>query len=320
MSPAFFIRCALAVGAVLGPAAAGWAGGPQGRGPASAGARQPPELAITVAAPAAPLGPGGVALLVVEAPHDLTSLRGVAWERPVQFWRAGDGRAWQGLAGVPLDTRAGRHAVSVTGTGEGGRTVAGRTSLQVVAREFATRRLTVDPQMAEPPAALADRIAREARLMAETFALVTPERLWRGAFATPVPGTATSSFGRLTVTNGKPSGRHQGADFRAATGTTVRAPNAGRVAVAQDLYFAGNTVILDHGLGVFSLLAHLSRIDVAVGDRVARGAPLGASGATGRVTGPHLHWAVRFGDTSVDPLALVAAAASVAETAAVATR
>ena len=102
----------------------------------------------------------------------------------------------------------------------------------------------------------------------------------------------------------------EGADFRAATGTPVKAPNAGRVVVAQNLYFAGNTVIIDHGLGVFSLLAHLSRIDVTPSATLARGDLVGESGATGRVTGPHLHWAVRFGDMTVDPLALMSALAT----------
>jgi murein DD-endopeptidase MepM/ murein hydrolase activator NlpD len=113
--------------------------------------------------------------------------------------------------------------------------------------------------------------------------------------------------------NGQPRGRHQGADFRAATGTPVLAPNAGRVVLAADLYFSGNTVIIDHGLGMFSLLAHLSRIAVAPGASVARGDLLGESGSTGRVTGPHLHWALRLGDASVDPLAVVAAVAAVGD-------
>jgi murein DD-endopeptidase MepM/ murein hydrolase activator NlpD len=87
----------------------------------------------------------------------------------------------------------------------------------------------------------------------------------------------------------------------------VRAPNGGRVALAQNLYFAGNTVIVDHGLGLFSLVAHLSRIDVEVGEMVTGGDQLGLSGSTGRVTGPHLHWAIRMGPQSVDPEALMAA-------------
>jgi murein DD-endopeptidase MepM/ murein hydrolase activator NlpD len=151
--------------------------------------------------------------------------------------------------------------------------------------------------------------------MSEAFAILTPERLWDGRFDAPVPGTPNSSFGRLTVTNGKPAGRHQGADFRAAMGTPVRAPNAGRIVLAQNLYFAGNTVIIDHGLGVFSLLAHLSQIDVEAGATVGRGDVVGMSGATGRVTGPHLHWAIRFGEMTVDPLALMSALGDVPDSA-----
>jgi murein DD-endopeptidase MepM/ murein hydrolase activator NlpD len=117
----------------------------------------------------------------------------------------------------------------------------------------------------------------------------------------------------LTVLNGKPRGRHQGADFRAASGTPVVAPNAGRVVLAEDLYFSGNTVVIDHGLGMFSLLAHLSRIDVSAGRDVARDDVLGASGATGRVTGPHLHWALRMSEFSVDPLSLVAVLSTLKE-------
>jgi murein DD-endopeptidase MepM/ murein hydrolase activator NlpD len=164
--------------------------------------------------------------------------------------------------------------------------------------------------MANPPEEEIARIKQEAKAMAEAFAVVTPQRYWQGPFNAPVPGMANSSFGRLTVTNGQPAGRHQGTDFRAATGTPVRAPNRGRIVMAQNLYFAGNTVIIDHGLGVFSLLAHLSKIGVEPGATVARGDLLGESGATGRVTGPHLHWAVRFGDMSVDPLSLMSALAA----------
>ena len=167
--------------------------------------------------------------------------------------------------------------------------------------------------MVNPPESELARIKEETQAMADTFAILTPERLWRGAFDAPVPGAPNSAFGRLTITNGKPAGRHQGADFRAAAGTPVHAPNAGRVVLARNLYFAGNTVIIDHGLGVFSLLAHLSRIDVQPGTVVARGEVVGRSGATGRVTGPHLHWAVRFGEMTVDPVSLISAVAHLAD-------
>jgi murein DD-endopeptidase MepM/ murein hydrolase activator NlpD len=130
----------------------------------------------------------------------------------------------------------------------------------------------------------------------------------------PVPGQATSTFGRLSVYNGKPGSRHQGTDFRVASGTPIVAPNAGVIALASDLYFSGNTVVIDHGEGLFSLMAHLSRLAVEVGSTVAKGDRLGDAGATGGVTGPHLHGAVRLREVSVDPLSLVAAVDALVET------
>ena len=274
-----------------------------------------PEKPFTLTAGAAPgsLRPGGVTRVIVRASVDLTELTGDVAGRPVRFWPSSSAREWHGLLGISLETGPGEQTLSVEGKDSQGATAVAKVGLMVVRHRFLTRRLTVDGKLANPPKEEAARIAREAKAMADAFATFTPERLWRGPFEAPVPGTATSSFGRLTITNGTPAGRHQGADFRAATGTPVRAPNAGRVVIAENLYFAGNTVILDHGLGVFSLLAHLSTLDVQVGSTVARGEVLGLSGATGRVTGPHLHWAVRFADISVDPLALMAAAAHLPE-------
>jgi murein DD-endopeptidase MepM/ murein hydrolase activator NlpD len=178
---------------------------------------------------------------------------------------------------------------------------------------FQTRRLQVADRYADPPASVIDRILKEARTLEDLFAHSQSERLWRGPFSMPVPGPSTSSYGRLTVLNGKPGSRHQGADFRAPLGTPVTAPNAGVVVLASDLYYAGGTVVLDHGQGLVSLFAHLSRIGVEVGARVEPGAELGRAGATGRVTGPHLHWAMRLHGTSVDPLSLAVAVAELTE-------
>jgi len=258
----------------------------------------------------APLKPGGVALITVSSPQDLTALTGEIAGRPVRFWPGASAREWNGLTGIGLDAAPGSAALTIQGTTASGASATAHVPLVVERYRYETRRLTVDPKMVNPPESELARIKQETQAMADAFAILTPERLWRSAFDAPVPGAPNSSFGRLTITNGKPAGRHQGADFRAATGTPVHAPNAGRVVLAQNLYFAGNTVILDHGLGVFSLLAHLSRIDVQPGAVVARGDVVGQSGATGRVTGPHLHWAVRFGEMTVDPLSLMSAVAN----------
>ncbi len=124
----------------------------------------------------------------------------------------------------------------------------------------------------------------------------------RRASAGPCPGVANSSFGTRSVFNGEERSPHAGTDFLSGTGTPIHAPAGGRVVAARDLFFSGNTVIIDHGLGVFSMLAHMSRIDVHEGDVVSRDAVVGRVGATGRVTGPHLHWALRVGGARVDPL------------------
>ena len=121
----------------------------------------------------------------------------------------------------------------------------------------------------------------------------------------PVPGEPTSTFGKRRFFNDKPRSPHPGLDLRAATGTPVLAAGSGLVAISQDLYYSGNTVIIDHGGGLFTIYAHLSELDVSVGDELEAGVPIGKSGATGRVTGPHLHWGAKIGDRPFDPTALL---------------
>lgn len=260
------------------------------------------SLTLSVSSPS--LAPGSVVLLTVVTPHPITNLTGQAFGRAVRFWKE-QPLEWRGLVPADLEAKPGQYGLAVVGTDAAGVSITGETNVTVVRKRFETRRLTVSGQFVDPPESEAKRITSEQLRLAGLFAHSTP-RLWKGAFELPVPGTATSSFGRLSMLNGKPRGRHQGADFRAATGTPVVAPNAGRVVLAEDLYFSGNTVVIDHGLGMFSLLAHLSRLDVATGREVARGETLGLSGATGRVTGPHLHWALRLSEFSVDPMSVVA--------------
>jgi len=259
---------------------------------------------LTLASSSRTLSPGSVVLLTVKSSAPMASLTGQAFGRPIRFWEAGP-LEWRGLVAADLEAKPGSYEIDVVYADASGAAGNRKTPLTVVRKQFETRRLRVGGEFVNPPAGEAERIASEAKRLAALFTQTTP-RAWHGTFQSPVPGAATSSFGRLTVLNGQPRGRHQGADFRAATGTPVLAPNAGRVVLAEDLYFSGNTVVIDHGLGMFSLLAHLSRIDVTAGSDVTRGEMLGLSGATGRVTGPHLHWALRLSEFSVDPLAVVA--------------
>ncbi|HEY2829749.1 MAG TPA: M23 family metallopeptidase, partial [Thermoanaerobaculia bacterium] len=124
-------------------------------------------------------------------------------------------------------------------------------------------------------------------------------------FTVPIPGASGTNFGSRRIFNGEPRAPHSGADLHATRGTPVHATNRGRVVLAKNLFFTGNTVILDHGLGIYSLYAHLSRIDVHAGDTVKNGQIVGLVGATGRVTAPHLHWGMRVQGARVDPFSLV---------------
>jgi murein DD-endopeptidase MepM/ murein hydrolase activator NlpD len=257
--------------------------------------------------------PGAVVLLTVTGSKPIISIEGNAFKHALRFWPTAAAGDWQALVGVPIDTSPGSYEMAVRAKDADGRTSGGQLPLTIARSPFETRRLTVDPRFVEPPASELERIKREAKTLADIFVHVTPGRLWNGPFAPPVPGSATSSFGRLTILNGVSRTRHLGTDFRAAEGTPVVAPNAGKVVLADDYYFSGNTVILDHGDGLYSLIAHLSRVGVKPGALLQRGDRVGDSGATGRVTGPHLHWAVRLESVSVDPLSLMTAVAAVEE-------
>jgi murein DD-endopeptidase MepM/ murein hydrolase activator NlpD len=149
------------------------------------------------------------------------------------------------------------------------------------------------------------RIKAERALKDKVFASSAAEPLWSGNFRAPVHAAPTDSFGTRRTFNGQLASVHKGMDFRAPAGTVVRAGNSGVVVLARPLYFEGNCVVIDHGLGLYTLSMHLSRIDVREGQRVMKGQLVGLSGATGRVTGPHLHWAVRWQNAYLDPAKLL---------------
>jgi len=249
--------------------------------------------------------PGELVIVTVAVPEGTTSVRVRALGHDAPAYPLTPTR-WQALVGIDLDQRTG--AFEVTAEALEGSTPRGTVThpLVVAAKQFPTRRLTVNPDFVNPPPDVMERIARESTLLQGIYTQSAAERLWQPPWIRPVPGTANSRFGTRSVFNGEARNPHGGADFLSGAGTPVKAPNAGRVVVARDLYFTGNTVIIDHGLGLFSMLAHLSRLDVHEGDAIAAGQVVGLVGATGRVTGPHLHWSLRVDGARVDPLAMLA--------------
>lgn len=230
----------------------------------------------------------------------------VQWEgRSAAFVRAGG--EWQALIGVDLETAPGSHVAEIHVRFEARGTETRRQEIEVAAGDFPTTHLEVEPRYVDLGPEDAARSERENQKIASIYATTTPERLWREPFAAPLAGVGSGrNFGHRRVFNGEPRAPHSGIDLSATTGTPVRAANRGRVVLAENLFFSGNAVFLDHGVGVYSVYLHLSEIQVREGDIVERGAIVGLAGATGRVTGPHLHWGVRVLGARVDPFTLLA--------------
>jgi murein DD-endopeptidase MepM/ murein hydrolase activator NlpD len=260
--------------------------------------------AIQIVTAARSVQPGEVVLFTATTAAPIEALRARAFDRDLPTFRL-DSKTWQAVLGIDLGVAAGSYPVSFDALLEG-HDVNTRVTLAVRKRAFATRTLRVDDAFVNPTAPTVQRIISEAAELARVWEQSAPTRLWSGAFVPPVPGRATGIFGSRSIINGQARQPHGGTDFLSPTGTPIQAPNSGRVVLARELYFTGNTVVIDHGLGMFSLLAHLSVIDVHAGDSVTGGQIVGQVGATGRVTGPHLHWGVRIGEARVDPLAVLA--------------
>ena len=243
----------------------------------------------------------GDAILVkaVGEPGRWTCLEGRLLDGKLRF-RAGSSLGeWWALAGVPIDGPR-RMVLDVEARSATGEIRSIRREIAVTPRRVGQENLRVPRRMVTPPDELLSRIAREKRSVKRIMAR-REEPEWFGSFMPPVQAAISSPYGRRRFFNGVARGRHWGVDLRASTGTPVHATQDGVVRLAGDLYYTGGTVIVDHGGGLFSLYAHLSRMDVTEGCRVRRGEVLGAVGATGRVTGAHLHWEMRLGTLRLDP-------------------
>ena len=256
---------------------------------------------VTVAPPSPQ--PGDVVLLEIgSAPPDVRA----EWDgRPLALFPTAHGIA--ALVGIDLDVRPGPIAWRVTrpsAAKNGGALAAGAVTVR--ARTFPTQPLTLPKGMVDLDAPTLARVETEREELKAALGAGAAERLWRGPFRIPVDGgQPTGGFGLRRVLNGQPRSPHTGYDWAAPAGTPVLASNAGRVALVAEHFFAGRNVILDHGLGLFTLYFHLTEARVARGEPVTGGQVIGTVGATGRVTGAHLHFAVLLNGARVDPEALL---------------
>jgi murein DD-endopeptidase MepM/ murein hydrolase activator NlpD len=270
----------------------------------ASGAGQPAKAALQITHRARAVAPGEIVVVDVRAGAPIKEVR-ADWLKQSLVFYAITPQHWQGLTPIDLGAAAGPQTLTVHAVTASGGPITQTYTLRIAAKVFPSRRITVDPKFAEPPADELPRIEEERQTVEAILAKTTLERYWHAPFVVPVPGEATSSFGRRSIVNGQPGSQHSGTDFKAAAGTPVVAPNRGRVVLAADHYFPGRTIIIDHGLGLYSYLAHLSEFEVKEGDIVERGQTIALSGSTGRVTGPHLHWTLRLGRARIDPLSLL---------------
>ena len=247
---------------------------------------------------------GSVCLFTVEvkgSPQKVTA----KWLGRDLTFSPGAGSTWFSLAGVAYETKPGTYDLALEAVMRDGQALRIVKPVTVHAAKYKTSRLTVPQKYVTPDPETLKRIEAEKEIKNAAFTHFIPSPDWAGNFVAPVPMEISENYGTSRTFNGKLASVHRGTDFRAPSGTPVHASNSGEVVLARELYYEGNCIVIDHGLGFMTMYMHLSQIDVKEGDKVEKGQTIALSGGTGRVTGPHLHMSVRWSGEYLDPMKLL---------------
>ena len=248
---------------------------------------------------------GSVCLFTVEvkgSPQKVTA----KWLGRDLTFSPGAGSTWFSLAGVAYETKPGTYDLALEAVMRDGHVLRATKPVTVRAAKYKTSRLTVPQKYVTPDPETLKRIEAEKEIKNAAFAHFIASPDWAGNFVAPVPMEVSENYGTSRTFNGKLASVHRGTDFRAPLGTPVHASNAGEVVLARELYYEGNCIVIDHGLGFMTMYMHLSQFDVKEGDKVEKGRTIALSGGTGRVTGPHLHMSVRWNGEYLDAMKLLA--------------
>lgn len=248
---------------------------------------------------------GDVFLVRTSATAALSSIHGEFQGKKFPMAPGANKGTYEGLVGVDLNTKPSRYEMKVVATDGGGHSYSKGLPCKVEKADFPLQKLTLPRSMVDLDPKTLERVNRESKKLKALFEGVQTETLWRGAFVRPVEGELSGAFGVRRIINGQTKNPHSGIDLRADEGTPVVACNGGRVALVDEFFFTGKSVILDHGGGLYSMYFHLSETGVSEGARVHTGDLLGRVGSTGRSTGPHLHWGMIIRGARVDPLSFL---------------
>ncbi len=250
---------------------------------------------------------GDIFLLEVRAPEPVRSLAGRFGRREAAFWPGDrDQTVYRALVGADLEDAPGPSELVLEARSAAGESLRARLAIAVQSASFPVQRLTVPRPFSDLDPSTLARVQREQQRMGEVLGEFTPRRLWDGPFRVPLDDApAPHGFGARRIVNGEARASHNGADYAVPAGTPVRAAQGGTVVLAEEHFFPGRAVVIDHGLRLFTMYFHLQETRLRQGEAVRARQVIGSVGASGRVTGAHLHWGARLGGARVDPTALV---------------
>jgi murein DD-endopeptidase MepM/ murein hydrolase activator NlpD len=251
------------------------------------------------------LYPGEVVRVTVSTSSPVKSIQAQFSGKKYTFGAGINLNEYLALIGLDLGLKPGTYSIVITPVYVDGYHEKVVKEIFVASKEFPVKKLWVNEKYVTPPPEVLTRIREESELVNEIYGIFSPQWLGEGPFIVPCAGEVVPNFGERRIFNNQPRSPHSGVDISSPFGAPVVASNSGEVVLVSQLYYAGNTVIIDHGLGVFTLYIHLSKFRVKRGDSVEKGQVIGEIGATGRVTGPHLHWGVKIRGNRVDPFALL---------------
>ncbi len=247
---------------------------------------------------------GEIVEIVLSVPSHATSAEGTWRGKNIQFFKIQNPPTLLGLVGVDLDSKVGASSLKVTIVAPQWKENR-KFIIEIVDASFPVQTLQLPRNMVDLDADTLNRVRKEAKHLRTLFAQTNTPRAWTDNFIVPLKGKISGAFGRRRIINGQKKNPHTGEDISAPQGAEVQASNRGIVRLATEQFFSGKSILIDHGLGLFTMYFHLSEMLVKEGNTVERGEMLGLVGSTGRATGPHLHWGARLNNARVDPYELI---------------